>query len=226
VTEPPKGSPTLEASGNPAAVRIVRHALADRVFHWVTAASVVVLLGTAFLPIVGVQFSWVTIHWITGLVLIAAVLFHTVRALFWQRLRSIWIGRADLRDAIAIARFALRLSGEGPAKPGKYSFAQKLIHHLFALVVLVTSITGALMLVRIDTPWWRRNPYWLAEDTWGVIYVLHGLGALMLITMVMTHIYFALRPEKLLFTRSMIRGWITRKEYGEHHDPKRWQIDR
>jgi len=196
----------------------------DRVFHWVTALSVLILLGTAFLPILGVEFAWVTIHWITGLVLIAAVLFHTVRALFWQSLRSIWIGRVDLRDALAIARSSLQLTNQPPAKPGKYSFAQKLIHHLFALVVYATLITGGLMLVRIDTPWWQRNPYWLADDVWGVIYVLHGLGALTLITMVMAHVYFALRPEKLFFTRSMILGWITREEYAEHHDPKRWQV--
>ena len=58
------------------------------------------------------------------------------------------------------------------------------------------------------------------------MYVLHGLAALLLVTMVMMHVYFALRPEKLKFTRAMIRGWITRQEFDEHHDPKRWQVDR
>ena len=48
----------------------------------------------------------------------------------------------------------------------------------------------------------------------------------LLITMVMLHVYFALRPEKLKFTRAMIRGWITRREFDEHHDPNRWQVDR
>ena len=66
----------------------------------------------------------------------------------------------------------------------------------------------------------------LADATWGIVYVLHGLGALLLITMVMTHIYFALRPEKLLFTRAMLRGWITRREFEEQHDPERWQVER
>jgi cytochrome b subunit of formate dehydrogenase len=204
--------------------RIVRHALADRVFHWVSAACVLTLLGTAFLPIVGFRFPWVTAHWITGLVLIVAVLFHTVRALVWQDLRSMWIGRSDLRDALGILRWTLR-TGDPPAKPGKYSLAQKLIHHLFALAVVTTMITGALMLAKIDTPWWRRNPYWLADGTWGVVYVLHGFASLALITMVMAHIYFAFRPEKLKFTRAMVFGWITRQEYDEHHDPTRWQAN-
>jgi cytochrome b subunit of formate dehydrogenase len=191
----------------------------------VTAASVLLLLGTAFLPIVGLEFAWVSVHWITGVVLTVVVLFHVVRALFWQSLSAIWIGRADVRDAAAIVGRTFGGRSAQP-KPGKYSFAQKLIHHAFAVVVLTTVVTGGLMLLRIDTPWWQRNPYVLSSETWGVVYVLHGLGALFLITMVMMHVYFALRPEKLLFTRSMILGWITREEYKEHHDPNRWQVDR
>jgi len=208
-----------------ASAKIVRHALADRLFHWISAACVLTLLATAFLPIVGVEFGWVTPHWITGVVLLAAVLFHIVRGLFWQSLRTVWIGAADIREALAIVRNTLRVGGP-PPKPGKYSFAQKLIHLAFAVVVLTVSATGALMLARVNTPWWKSNPYLLADKTWGVVYVLHDLAALLLITMVMTHIYFALRPEKWLFTRAMIRGWITPEEFGEHHDPKRWQVNR
>jgi hypothetical protein len=43
--------------------------------------------------------------------------------------------------------------------------------------------------------------------------------------MVMAHVYFAFRPEKWHFTRSMVVGWITRREFNEQHDPKRWQVD-
>lgn len=215
----------LAAGASAATARIVRHTLSDRVFHWVTAASVLTLLGTAFLPILGLKFSWLAAHWIAGLVLMAAVAFHTVRALFWQRLGSIWIGRADFGDALGIVRTTLRLGAPMSSKPGKYSFAQKLIHHAFAAVLLTALVSGALMLKKIDTPWWEANPYWLSDDTWGVVYVFHGLAALTLITMVMMHVYFALRPEKWLFTRAMVRGWITREEYAQHHDPKRWQVD-
>jgi formate dehydrogenase subunit gamma len=205
--------------------RVLRHALVDRVFHWISATCVLTLLGTAFLPILGVEFGWVTIHWVTGIVLGLAVVFHIVRVLVAFKLRSMWIGASDVRDALAATSAALRREVVA-VKTGKYSLAQKFIHHAFAAVILTTLVTGGLMLLRIDTPWWRRNPYVLTDSTWGVVYVLHGLAALVLVTMVMMHIYFALRPEKLLFTRSMIRGWITRAEYEEHHDPKRWQVDR
>jgi formate dehydrogenase subunit gamma len=205
--------------------RIVRHAGFDRLLHWVTAISVLVLLATAFLPILGIEFAWVAIHWWSGLVLIAAVLIHVLRSLLFKKLALIWIGPRDIRDALGVARYALRASTERPAKPGKYSFAQKFIHLAFAVVVLSACITGAMMMVKIDTPWWERNPYWLSDETWGLIYVVHGFAALFLITMVMAHVYFALRPEKLMFLRSMLRGWISKGEYERQHDPERWQAN-
>ena len=219
-------TPTRASTGGSAtADRVVRHASADRVLHWIMAACVLTLLATAFLPIVGLEFGWVTTHWATGLVLGAAVLLHVVRVLMRGTWGTMWIGRADVADALDVVGSALRRSL--PARrPGKYSVAQKLIHHAFTVVVLTTLATGSLMLLRIDTPWWRRNPYLLPDATWGIVYVLHGLAALMLITMVMMHVYFALRPEKLKFTRAMILGWITRREFDENHDPKRWQVDR
>ena len=216
---------TRNPGGAPTAGKVVRHALVDRAVHWISAACVLTLLATAFLPILGLPFGWVTIHWVTGLVLIVAVLLHIVRVLWRRTLASMWVGSADVGDALAVGRATLRLRTV-VRKVGKYSTAQKLIHHAFAVLVLTTIVTGALMLARIDTPWWQRNPYWLADATWGVVYVLHGLAALVLITMVMMHVYFALRPEKWLYTRSMIRGWITRREFDEHHDPARWQVER
>jgi formate dehydrogenase subunit gamma len=217
--------PPAKLDGSASADRIVRHALPDRLFHWASAACVLTLLGTAFLPIVGVEFGWVTAHWIAGLVLAVAVLYHVVRVLVRGSWRSMWVGRADAADVADAASAALKRTL--PARrPGKYTVAQKLIHHAFAVALLTTLVTGGLMLLRIDTPWWQRNPYLLADASWGIVYVLHGLAALLLITMVMLHVYFALRPEKLKFTRAMILGWITRSEFDAHHDKERWRVDR
>ena len=58
-----------------ARINAVRHRLADRLFHWVMAVSVLVLGATAFLPILGVKFGWLPWHWSFGVVLTAAVLF-------------------------------------------------------------------------------------------------------------------------------------------------------
>jgi cytochrome b subunit of formate dehydrogenase len=218
----------VDHAASPAAggksVRRTRHLLVDRMFHWLSAASVLVLMATALLPIVGFDFAWVTVHWITGLVLAGLVFAHVVRAIGWQDLASMWIGPRDLRKGVSSLKQVL--AGDAPRVEGKYSLAQRAIHLAFALVVLTAIATGCLMLVKIDTPWWRRDPYWLGDTAWGVIYVLHDLATLCLVTMVIVHIYFALRPEKLYLTRSMLLGWITGAEYEKHYDPSRWRDGR
>ena len=98
------------------------------------------------------------------------------------------------------------------------------MHLSFMVLTLIAIGTGLIMMVKIDTPLWIRDPYWLDSTTWGWIYVAHGIATLIFVSTVMLHIYFALRPEKLLYTRAMIWGWITREEYNEHHDSERWQI--
>ena len=203
--------------------RILRHSLASRIFHWVMAASVLTLLLTAFLPILGIKFSWVTPHWIAGLVLTAAIVFHIFHASFWKGLSFMWISRQDLGDGwLAIKQ--LLGSVASPRKPGKNPLENKLFHHAVSIATLAAIITGLFMMAKVDTPWWNRNPYILSDDTWGIIYVAHGAGSVALITLIMAHLYFAVRPEKRWITVSMIFGWISRDRYLEHHDPERWPV--
>ncbi len=61
--------------------RVPRHSLAARLFHWIMAAAMLTLLVTAFLPKVGVQFDWVTYHWIAGVVLTVSIIFHIIHAI-------------------------------------------------------------------------------------------------------------------------------------------------
>jgi formate dehydrogenase subunit gamma len=189
--------------------RIERHKFIDRAYHWLMAVSVLILLVTAFLPILGIKFEWVGIHWVTGLVLTAIVLFHIIRASFWQRFSAMVPDGQDVAHPFA--------------KPGKYSVAQKLYHLAVSILILAGIATGLLMWRKVDTPFWQRDPYWLSTESWGVVYAIHGLVAMALVTMIIIHVYFALRPDEWHLTRSMLRGWITPKEYGEHHDPRRWQ---
>jgi thiosulfate reductase cytochrome b subunit len=101
--------------------------------------------------------------------------------------------------------------------------AQKLYHLAISVLILAAIATGLLMWRKVDTPFWQRDPYWLSTDAWGVVYAIHGVAAMALVTMVIIHVYFALRPDEWHLTRSMLRGWITGKEYRDHHDPRRWQ---
>jgi formate dehydrogenase subunit gamma len=155
-------------------------------------------------------------------VLTLAVLFHIVRSSIWQSLAAIVPGPRDVVDSWRIFRHTVIDRSTVLRKQGKYSVAQKLIHTAVTVVVLTVVVTGLLMLAKIDTSFWQRNPYFLAQRTWGIIYVLHGYAAMALITLVIIHVYFGLRPEKLYFTRSMILGWVTRNEYNKTFDSGRW----
>jgi cytochrome b subunit of formate dehydrogenase len=205
--------------------RVKRHLLIDRVYHWLMATCVLTLMATAFLPIIGYKFEWLGLHWTTGVGLSALVLIHIVRAIIWQDLWAMVIDGADIRNGWRALMRAFGGKGAAPGKPGKYTVLQKLYHASIAVLVLAVVATGLLMLLKIDTPLWRRNPYLLEASQWGVVYAVHGFAAMALITMVMIHIYFALRPDEWRLTRSMFRGWITRREFEDHHDKERWVAD-
>ncbi len=206
--------------------RVLRHKLSHRVFHWITAVSVLTLLATSLLPILGIKFNWITPHWIAGLVLIVAVLWHIAETLRTRTLGYMWAG---IRESLASARYVLSVvSGKNTrtVKPGKYSLAQKIFHLAATVMVLVAAVTGIIMMIGIDTPFWDRDPYFVTEQTRGIVFVAHGVATLLSITMIIVHIYFALRPEKRYFLRSMISGWITRREYEDNHDRELWKEDK
>jgi cytochrome b subunit of formate dehydrogenase len=204
------------------AERVIRHTALDRLYHWLMAICVLILMATAFLPILGIKFEWLDIHWITGVVLAALIVIHIIRALFFQDWRKMWIGLQDLRE---MGRDLARLFGSriAPPKPGKYDASQKLYHLGVAVVVLSVVCSGLLMLLKIDTPLWRRDPYLFSADTWGVIYVIHGMAAMTIVAIVIIHLYFTLMPNSWYMLRAMVRGWISREEYTKHYDATRWK---
>jgi formate dehydrogenase subunit gamma len=207
--------------------RVERHGRSARISHWVLAASVLVLIITAFVPILGLQFPWVTIHWIAGIVLTIYLLYHVVDTLRRGTVGSMWIDGDDVRLGREHLRHFTGRSGKPGERPGKWALENKVFHHLTGLAGLGVIATGLLMMVRVDTWFWEANPYvlGLSDRLWGWIYLLHGLAAVGFVGLLMAHIYFAVRPEKLWITRSMFKGWITREEFLEHHDPERWIPD-
>jgi cytochrome b subunit of formate dehydrogenase len=193
--------------------RVQRHEPIDRIMHWVMALSTLVLLFTGVMPILGLNFAWLTIHWVSGLVLTAAVLFHILRSIFVKDLMSVWISPKELKDPF-----------ETRHKPGKYSLAQKGMHLAVAAVTLVVIISGLYMFAMIDTPWWDRSNA-LSEVTLGWLFFFHGLSTLGLVALTSLHVYFSLRPEKLFYLRSMFKGWISEDELSANHDRERWAPD-
>jgi cytochrome b subunit of formate dehydrogenase len=213
----------MEAARPGLPARIKRHSLTARIFHWVMAAAMFTLLFTAFLPIVGVKFPWVQWHWMAGVVLTGSILFHVIHASFFLDFWSIWVGPRDMPELKAELLREIGHDAPGP-KPGKYPLGNRLYHLAIVVAGLAVVFSGMLMMARVRTPFITRNPYLFADATWGVTYVAHGMAGVALVGLVIAHVYFAVRPEKWWITKSMILGWITRRQYLEHHDPERWTV--
>ncbi len=214
--------PTLAAALPP---RVPRHSLAARMFHWIMAAAMFTLLFTAFLPKVGIQFDWVTYHWIAGTVLTASIIFHVIHASFWLDFWAIWPDKADLQDAARRVQRFLGGAAPPPRRFAKYPLENKLYHGAIIAAGLSAIATGVFMMFRVRTIFFARNPYLFSDLTWGLMYVLHGLAGVGLIALVTVHVYFAIRPEKRDITKSMIFGSMPREFYLEHYDPERWTVE-
>lgn len=165
------------------------------------AGLVVVLLATAFLPILGLRFDWVPAHWIAGVALTAAVLFHLYRGLVVHDATAMLPTRGDLRGLVRRGR------ADGTAK---YDLDQKLYHWSVAAAILLLIATGAAMLAKIDTPLWTADPSILSASDWGVVYALHGAAAMALIFFVILHVYYALLPDYRHLLTAMLSGGDTR----------------
>jgi cytochrome b subunit of formate dehydrogenase len=181
--------------------KLVRHAGIDRLFHWVTAATMTVLLVTSLLPILGIGFAWVEIHWIAGVILTVAIVLHIVRAMFWQKLGTIMLSASDFGR-----------------RPGKYSVPQKLMHLAWTVAVLVAAVTGVIMMIKSGVPFFDRDPYIYTLKTWGILTLLHDLAALLSVFLILVHVYFGLLPEKRIYLRGMVGGTVSRKQLSAEHD--------
>src|SRR5581483_11591663 len=138
----------LEAKYKGLPAQIERHSLAARLFHWVMAAAMFTLLFTAFLPIVGIKFPWVTWHWMAGIVLTASILFHVVHASFFLDFWSIWVGPKDIPEFKAEILRELGHDVPGP-KSGKYPLGNRLYHLALVVTGLSVMLTGLFMMKRV-----------------------------------------------------------------------------
>lgn len=182
---------------------VLRHAGVDRLFHWVMAVTMTVLLATSLLPVIGVRFGWYTIHWVAGVLLTVIILLHMVRALFWQR------------PATMLALNSGDLAARGA---GKYTLPQKLMHLAWTVAILVAIVTGLLLLQKAGVPFLTRDPYARPLATWGLLTLLHDLAALLSVFLILVHVYFGVLPEKRAYLRAMVSGRIARSDLAAGHD--------
>jgi formate dehydrogenase subunit gamma len=203
---------------------IERHGFVARMFHWVMAVAMLALVFTAFLPVIGVKFAWVYWHWMAGLLLTGSIIFHIIHVTVFLDFWSIWVGPKDIPEAKAELLRDLGRDDIGGPRPGKYPLGNRLYHLGVMVAGLAAIVTGLLMMNRVRTAVFERDPYIMGDSAWGFTYVLHGLAGVGFVGMIIAHIYFALRPEKLWITKAMVFGTISKREYLEHHDPNRWVV--
>lgn len=204
--------------------RVERHTMTARVSHGVLAVAVLTLLITGFVPVLGLKFPWVSIHWIAGLTLAAYTIFHTAHVVKRRTLGTMWISANEAREMWDRMKLMLGRDAADPGKPGKWGTENKAFHHITMIAGLTVVGTGLMMMLRVNTIFAPANPYILSDSTWGVMFVLHGLAAVVFVAAILVHIYFALHPDKHWITWSMIRGWISRRDYAWHHDPRKWPV--
>ena len=160
-----------------------------------------------------------------GLLLTASILFHIVHATFFLDFWSIWVGPKDIPEFRAEMLREMGHDDTPGPRPGKYPLGNRLYHLAVMVAGLAVIGTGIVMMWRVRTGLVERNPYIFTDTTWGVTYVLHGLAGVGFVGLVIAHIYFALRPEKLWITKAMIFGTISRRDYLTYHDPDRWAAE-
>ena len=211
-----------EARGLPA--KLLRHTTGARGFHWSMSVTMFALLITAFFPVIGIQFPWVTIHWIAGVLLILTVIYHIYHVFAKQDFWTMWIDRRDVEEGKLGLKAAMGKADAERPRSGKYPVDQKMFHHVAMIATLGAVVTGVLMMFRVDNFLLPMNTYMFGDTAWGWIYVIHGVCGIGLIFLVIAHVYFAIRPEKRWMTWSMINGWIDRDRYLQNHDPARWTV--
>ena len=211
-----------EARGLPE--KLQRHKPGARGFHWSMSATMFALLITAFFPVIGIRFPWVTIHWIAGVLLILTVIYHIYHVFAKQDFWTMWIDRRDVEEGKLGLKAAMGQADIERPRAGKYPVDQKMFHHVAMIATLGAVVTGVLMMFRVDNFLLPMNTYMFSDTAWGWIYVIHGVCGIGLIFLVIAHVYFAIRPEKRWMTWSMINGWIDRERYLQNHDPARWTV--
>jgi cytochrome b subunit of formate dehydrogenase len=161
------------------------------------AILVILLLGTAFLPILGVKFDWVPVHWISGVLLTLAIIYHLYRALLIHGIGKMMPTGADLKSM---------LDKSAADASQKYDLNQKIYHWTVSVLILLLVISGIIMLAKIDTPLWNRDPSILSDASWGWVYVCHGAASFFLIFFFILHVYFAILPEHRNLLVAMVFG--------------------
>lgn len=220
-----------------------RFSVAQRASHWIMAIAIFALMLSGFIIMnnavtvkVVAGLSWLTIHIASAVVLIGYTLFHVGHVAYKGTWNRMWMGRKEVTDLWTRFKNLVGLTDEYP-RQFYYPSAQKLLHWAITGATLGVIATGLVL--------WRRvsfEPLWSATreftflgvtfgfgttEAMGLIswsFVLHDFFAIAILSLVMGHVYFALRPNEWEITKSMITGTVPVEEYAEKYSPSSWSV--
>jgi len=222
---------------------VERFTLTQRAGHWVMAISIFALMLSGFLimntdvtvgALPGV--SWLALHEVTGIILIGYTVFHVGHVAYKGTWMKMWFSRKDLEDQLVRVKNFLGLTEEYP-RQFEYPGAQKMLHAGVTGATLGLIVTGLVLLRRLNVPFlWDGTREFtflgigftlgqagsLGLVSWS--FVVHDFLAIAMVSLVMGHVYFALRPQEWGVTRSMITGNVPVEMYAEKYDPRSWTV--
>jgi cytochrome b subunit of formate dehydrogenase len=202
-----------------------RFEIGARLWHWGLFGLIAGLLisGAAFYapgsvpPVPLIKLSWLLVHLGLGVMFIAGIAVHIVKASMVD-LRSMLFDRRDWHELMASARYYLGLGHEIP-KLGKYGVSSKVFHVsliLLALIMVVTGISlsvGSLGWASIDQNWQRRQR------------LLHDFGTYGFLALAAAHVFWQLLKRRRPQLKSMITGRISADTFRSNHTWARWKPD-
>jgi formate dehydrogenase subunit gamma len=206
----------LKLHGQPTGRLVQRFTYWERIIHWSTAITFVVLAVTGTLiffgkhvliPIIGYTgFSWFAaisknVHNIVGplfIFCVACMFVMFVRDNLWQKFDWEWVKKAPQV-----------LTGKGHAPSGKYNAAEKgWFWGGVAFLGLVVGITGLIL----DFPNFAQT-----RSTMQIANITHGIGALLFIAASLGHIYMGTIGTEGAYD-AMRTGKVDETWAKEHHD--------
>jgi formate dehydrogenase gamma subunit len=203
---------------------VPRHSIAVRVQHWTIALSGLALLfsgfgqfplykrymvdrlpGMAWVSDFPLQFS---IHIVAAIFFLAAVVFHAVYHLR-RRETALLPQRGDMSESWQIIKATFGRGEEPPSD--KFLAEQRLTYALFAVTVLLLSVSGIIKVFK-DLPGASISP---SLHLWSTM--LHNAGTMVFLFLLVAHLAaFAVRANRPLF-RSMFTGRVDAGYAAERH---------
>jgi len=178
----------------------------QRLFHWGNFLLFALLIFTGnylylrrppFADFWG--FSWLTVHEWTGLLFILGIFVHAIAARFrgdWESMRPALSDWSKLRDVWR--NFPSQSANDESGS--RYNAAQKMYHHLLALLAILFTVSGVTMWMSAS------RTYLFARGMMHWMRITHDVSAITLVVMVIGHIYFSLLKANRKHLKDMA-GW-------------------